>query len=141
MIERVIKIDIIAVYSTSYAPLLPLVPRPYCLAQILTREMRTRRVVLAPFARRHGSRRANQNLLELGVADALGFRPCGVREMRRPDEGCEKGRGLNLMVTKDAALPGSGHTEDDNNEGKDGDAGQSDGAQAAELEGNQSAAL
>lgn len=71
MVQRVVDIHIIRRNRTLQSPRLPEVARPFRLAEVLTCEVRAGGVVFAPFARFLCGGCFEEDLLEVGVFEAV----------------------------------------------------------------------
>ena len=81
MVNGVVDVDTVCRNATLDAPVLPSVPCPFRLAQILARKMRASSVVLAPFTRLVRARGFEKDVLQLGVAKAVALWPGRVRQV------------------------------------------------------------
>ena len=134
MVERVVNVDVVADDTAGDAPGGPLVACPFCLAEILAREVRTRGVVSAPFFREGGVGGGAEDGLEGVVAEAGGGWPGCVWEVeRRGGRGEIEVRGLGLVVAEEVALAGDGDAEEDDGEREQRDRRQGDCAEASDL--------
>lgn len=75
MVNGVVDVDIVCRNATLDAPVLPSVPCPFRLAQILACKMRASSVVLAPLACLVRAGGFEENVLQLGVAQAVALWP------------------------------------------------------------------